>query len=191
AAQMQMQQAAMLGTAAGVNPAMIQQMPGVANAAAVMADVQNVQSYDKMLDRVCKTLEILWNYEVDAQTFPFKAMMKQTVRRAIVTGVGYVKLGFQRAMQMRPELEARIADMSERIATIERLAADLADGETQPESAEVEQLRLAITALQQEEKLIVREGLTFDYPDSTSIIIDPKCKNLRGFMGADWVDRKS
>lgn len=184
AAQMQMQQAAMMGQATGMDPTM---MPGVANAAAVMADVKNVQSYDKMLDRVCRTLEILWNYEVDSQTFPFKSMMKQTIRRAIVTGVGYVKLGFQRAMVMRPEIEARIADMSERIATIERLAADLADGESQPESAESEQLRLAIEALQQEPKLIVREGLTFDYPDSTSIIVDPKCKNLRGFMGADWV----
>ena len=34
---------------------------------------------------------------------------------------------------------------------------------------------------------MVREGLTFDYPDSTAIIPDPRCRSLRGFLGADWV----
>ena len=183
AAQAQMQQITMIAQAQGLPPT---SLPGAVNAAAIMADFKNVQSYDRMLDRVCKTLEILWNYEIDAQTFPFKVMMKHTVRRAIVTGVGYVKLGFQRALKMRPELEMRIADMSERLAHIERLSADLADNEIPRESAEAEELRLAIQAMQQEPKLIVREGLLFDYPDSTSIIVDPKCRQLRGFLGADW-----
>ena len=184
AAQAQMQQITLISQAQGVPPT---SLPGAVNAAAIMADFKNVQSYDRMLDRVCKTLEILYNYEIDAQTFPFKMMMKQTVRRAIVTGIGYVKLGFQRALKMRPEIEMRIADMSERLANIERLAADLADNEVQRDSAEQEELRLAIQAMQQEPKLIVREGLLFDYPDSTSIIPDPKCRNLRGFLGANWV----
>ena len=33
----------------------------------------------------------------------------------------------------------------------------------------------------------MREGLIFDYPDSTAIIPDPRCRTLRGFLGADWV----
>lgn len=184
AAQQQMQQIQMIAQAQGLNPTA---MPGASNAAAIMADFKNVQSYDKMLDRVCKTLEILYNYNVDQQTFPFKTMMKASIRRAIICGVGYVKLGFQRALKMRPEVESRIADMSERIANVERLSADLADSEVPLESAEAEELRLAIQALQQEPKLIVREGLTFDYPDTTSIIVDPKCRNLKGFLGADFV----
>jgi hypothetical protein len=184
AAQQQMLQATLIGQAQGIDAA---QLPGAPNAAAILADFKNVQNYNKMLDRVCKTLEILYNYEVDAQTFPFKVMMKQTIRRAIITGVGYVKLGFQRALKMKPEIESRIADMSERLANVERLGADLADSEIPKESAEAEELRLSMQALQQEPKLIVREGLTFDYPDSTSLIVDPKCRNLKGFLGADWV----
>jgi hypothetical protein len=101
--------------------------------------------------------------------------------------VGYVKIGFQRAMQMRPEVERRISDISERLATIERLSADIADNEVMSDSAEVEQLRLAIQQLSQEPQLVVREGLSFDFPDSTSIIPDPKVKVLRDFVGADWV----
>ena len=154
---------------------------------AILQDAAMVQQWDQLLERIGKTLELLYDYNVDEQTHSFKSGMKMTVRRAIITSVGYVKLGFQRAMRMRPEIEHRIADMSERLAHIERLAGDLADGEIQENSADVEALRIAIEQLMAEGQIVVREGLTFDYPDSTSIIPDPKCRSLRGFLGADWV----
>jgi hypothetical protein len=185
------QQAMLHAQATGVpyNPS--QPPPGVSpNALAVIADFKNVQDYNKMLDRVAKTLELLWAYNVDEQTFPFKTMMKMTVRRAVVTGVGYVKLGFQRVMQMVPEIEQRIADMTERLVTIEQLSNDIADGEIQPDAPEAEQLRLAIQAIMKESQIIVREGLTFDYPESWNIVPDKKCKSLHGFLGADWVTQE-
>jgi hypothetical protein len=153
----------------------------------ILTDFQAVQTYDKMIGRIGKTLQILWDYNVDEQVHSFKSMMKLTVRRASITGVGYVKLGFQRAMQLRPEIEQRLADMTERLATIERLAADVGDGVVREDSAEVEQLRVAVQSLQTEGQLVVREGLTFDYPDSWAMIPDTKCRSLRGLLGADWV----
>ena len=165
--------------------------PGLSpQAMAIITDFKNVQGYNKMLERVCKTLELLWKYNIDEQTFAFKMMMKLTVRRAIVASVGYVKLGFQRTTTMNPEIATRIADMKERIATIDRIAADIADKELAPDSAEAEQLRLSVQALMQEPQIILREGLLFDYPDSTAIIPDSKCKSLRGFLGADWVTQE-
>jgi hypothetical protein len=77
--------------------------------------------------------------------------------------------------------------MSERVANIERLASDLADREIEPDSADAEELKLAIRSLTAETQLVVREGLTFDYPDSTAIIPDTRCRSLRGFLGANWV----
>jgi hypothetical protein len=162
-------------------------MPPDPHALMVLQDAQTVQQFDQLMERVGTTLRMLYDYNVREQTHSFKNCMKMTVRRGIITAVGYVKVGFQRAMRMRPEIEARIADMSERLAHIERLAADMADSEIQPDSAEAEELKLAIQSLMQEEQIIVREGLTFDYPDSTAIIPDPKCRSLRGFLGADWV----
>ena len=41
--------------------------------------------------------------------------------------------------------------------------------------------------LKSQMQVVVREGLTFDYPMSTSIIPDPKLISLREFLGADWV----
>jgi hypothetical protein len=162
-------------------------MPPDPQTMAVMRDFVAVQTYGKMIRRVGKTMEILWDYNVDEQVHPFKSMMKLTLRRAVITGVGYIKLGFQRAMKLSPEIENRIADMSERLATIERISADIADDKTDTDSAEAEQLRLSIQAMAADNQVVVREGLAFDYPDSWSLIPDPRCRSLKGFLGADWV----
>jgi hypothetical protein len=162
-------------------------IPPDPNAAAVMQDAAAIKQWHEMMERVGRTLELLYQYNIDEQTHSFKQSMKMTIRRAIITGVGYVKLGFQRAMKLSPEVEQRISDMSERLAHIERLAADLSDEEILPDSADAEELKLAIQSLTAEAQLIVREGLAFDYPDSTAIIPDTRCRTLRGFLGADWV----
>ena len=156
-------------------------------AQAVIQDAAQVRDQIQQLNRIAKTLEILYDYNIQEQVHPFKTMMKMMVRRSVTTGVGYVKLGFQRLMEVRPEIEARIADISNQLATMEQLSADIADGEIDHDAAAAEQLRLLVQDLEGQKDHVVREGLIFDYPTSTSIIPDPKCVHLREFLGADWV----
>ncbi len=139
-------------------------LPPPPDAQAILQDAATVKQFDDMMTRVGRTLELLYQYNIDEQTHSFKQSMKMTIRRAIVTGVGFVKLGFQRAMRMAPEIENRIADMSEQLANIERLAADLSDKEIDPDSAEAEELRIAIRTLTAEGQLVVREGLDLRLP---------------------------
>lgn len=157
------------------------------NVQALLMDVEQTTRQTQMIERVGQTLQMLYEYQLSEQVHPFKLMMKLTVRRALTVGVGYVKLGFQRAMQRRPDVEAKIADFSERLSTVERLSADLADEKVQMDSSEAEELRLAIQALEQEPMILIREGLTFDFPDSWTIIPDTKCRQLREFLGCEWV----
>jgi len=70
---------------------------------------------------------------------------------------------------------------------VQRISADIADGETTTDSASAEEMRLAMEAIQQEDEIILREGLQFSWPKSTAIIVDPRCVQLRDFLGADWV----
>ena len=37
-----------------------------------------------------------------------------------------------------------------------------------------------------EPMIVIREGLVFDFPESTSVIVDPMCRQLSGFVGARW-----
>lgn len=173
---------------AAMDPVMLgQMMVQMQEAQAVVADAEQVAQRMKLLDRIGKSVEIVYKYQLDEQSIPFKSGMKETVRRALTTGVGYIKLGFQRAMQMKPEIARQIEDYSERLATIERLSADIADGEKDQTSPEAEQLRLAMQALAAEPMVITREGLDLTYPDSTAIIPDTKTKRLRHWVNAGWV----
>jgi hypothetical protein len=166
------------------NPAMGQV---IQRSMAVIQDASQVKQQVEMLDKIAKTLELLYAYNVSQQLHPFKQLLKMTVRRALTVGVSYVKLGFERVMQKRPDVVAKLSDISERLGTLERLAADIADGEADPNSAEAEQLKLMVQDLQGQSQFVVREGLVFDYPSSFSIIPDTKCVHLRGFLGCDWV----
>lgn len=190
-----MQAPQMVDQAAQGNPvaaqaAMPQAMQAVNMAQGLMADVQQGLNKRKMYQNVAETLEIVFDYYVGEQAISFKSEMKQMVRRAITAGVAFVKEGFQRDLEKRPEVVTGIADASERMAHLKRLAADVADGQVDENSAEMEELRKTMEALQAEPDIMVREGLIFDYPQSWAIIPDRKCKQLKGFIGCDRVTQE-
>jgi hypothetical protein len=172
------------GALPGVSPMMAQ---AVGSGMDIMMDAARVKNENIMMDKLARTLELLYAYEVDNQPHSFKSMLKMTVRRAVTNGVAYVKLGYERVMQERPDLEKGVADASERLATLERLSADAADNITDEDDKEAEQIRLLLTDLSKQSSVVAREGLTFDYPLSTRIIPDVKCIELKNWVAADFV----
>jgi hypothetical protein len=166
------------------------QMPApeeLMQAQAVINDAQMVKQQLDQLNKIGKTLEILYNYEISEQQQNFKSMMKMTVRRACTSGVGWTRLGFQRIMGASPDRDSRIADMQAQLDLIERISADIADDETTIDSASAEQMRLAVQAIKEEGDIVLREGLHFTWPKPSAIIPDPRCIQLRDFLGCDWV----
>jgi hypothetical protein len=153
----------------------------------IAMDAAKVKAENEMLDKLGKTLELLYSYQIAEQPHPFKMMMKLTVRRTVTMGVAYVKLGFERVMSRKPDMEKGIADAGERLGTLERLSADIHDEMVDDDSKEAEQLKLLIEDMSRQMEFVSREGLTFDYPMATNVIPDPKCVELRHFLGADWV----
>tara|TARA_R110002020_G_scaffold73888_1_gene189478 strand:+ start:2446 stop:4572 length:2127 start_codon:yes stop_codon:yes gene_type:complete len=165
--------------------------PEIAESIALLQEAQQVTDAQEQLDKFAKTLELFYEYNIDEQAHPFKTMMKLLVRRAVTTSVGYVKLGFQRVMEPRPERDAEMADITQKIATAERLSQAVADGEISDDNdSELERLRLIMTDLQAEQDVVLREGLVFDYPSSSSIIPDKNCSQLREFLGCDHVTQE-
>lgn len=153
----------------------------------ILADSRFVRDHKRMMDRISKTLENLYAHELREQAQPFKAAIKLALRRTSTCGVGWIKIGFQRIMKASPDGERAIADAQERLSTLERLAADLADKGQSHDTAEAEQMRLLLADLLAQKEIVVREGLAFDWPESDSIIPDTKCRSLRGFLGCQWV----
>lgn len=154
---------------------------------ALLQDVVDGFAHRKMMGRLGRTLEILFSYYINEQIPGFKEGMKQMVRRVVTCGVGYVRLDFQRLMQLSPDTQGRISDLTTRLAHVERLQADIAAGKIQPGTAEVEEMQQTLKALQAEEEVVVREGLCWQWPRATAIIPDTACTNLKTWAGADWI----
>ncbi len=165
---------------------------GDPNALEILLDYQQGMARKRTMEKLGDTLKLLFHYYLDEQTPDFKEEMKQAVRRAIVTGVSFITPGYRRVADHTPEQRLRLADMSARLAHLHRISADIEDKVLDPGTAgEIEELNLQIRDMQQRPELVLREGLAFDFDQSTRVILDPQTKRLAvGFPGADWIARE-
>lgn len=156
-------------------------------AQALMMDIAQGLQYRQMMDRIARTLEIVFRQQILQQQPNFKQEMKQLIRRVETCGVGYLKLDFQRLMDVKPDAASQIADVAAQLAHIEGLMKEIEDSESSEYGKQAEELRISLKTLQEKSLVIAREGLLVHFPRATAIIIDPACTQLRGFVGARWV----
>lgn len=165
---------------------------GDPNALEVLLDYQSGMARKRTMEKLGETLKLLYHYYTDEQTPGFKGQMKQSVRRAITTGVAYVTPGYRSVADHTPEQRMRLADMSARLAHLQRIASDIEDKVVDPATApEIEELQIQIRDMQQRPELVLRQGLAFDFDQATRVILDPCTKEITwGFPGADWIARE-
>mgnify|MGYP006394592827 FL=1 len=171
----------------GLTPALFD--PQAQSAVALVQDYQAGMQAREQIERIGKTLELVFDYFTKEQTpVDFKTSMKKVVRRAATSGVGYVKLGFQREYDQDPEISDRLADFTRQMQHIDRLLEETRGSEERGDAeARREELRLAMASLQEQQFVLLREGLVFDFPASTRVIPDKLCRSLVGFEGARHV----
>lgn len=159
--------------------------PGFVEAQQLLQDFQQGMQRRMQLQKFGKTLEILFAYALEEQKpVDFKKGMKQLVRRACTTAVGYLEINFQREYGPSPSVEAQLTDYRTRIAHLQNLMEQAQEGDFDSTDAEMAELQASMTSLQSEPEIILREGIVFDYPQSTKVIPDKLCKQLEGFVGA-------
>ena len=98
-----------------------------------------------------------------------------------------MKVGFERELDRSPEVAAKMSDVQAQVDHLRRIAEEAREGEIDKEDAEMEELLLSLQSLENEPLVPVQEGLLFDFPECDSVVIDPMCRNLRGFVGANWI----
>lgn len=157
------------------------------NAMALLQEVQSVKQQQLMLTRVGETLQALFHHSLDSQQPSFKVQAKGAVRKSVIDGASFVKLDFYR--EFESDLTPLLQDQAPHPAQLEgtiRSAADHAS-EDNDEASKVD-AALAQASLQaHQENIISREGMLYTFLAADELIIDPKCRNLRSFEGADWI----
>lgn len=161
-------------------------------AAMTVQDIEEGKKYRDMIDRIGRTLEILFDYYSNEQKPRLKPLMKSMVRRAKTCGVAYLMLGFQRQYaELSPDESARLEDARNKMGEMQRRMMDFIDGEIDPSMEhELYELEKLIADLENTKNSILREGPLFMFPRATEIIVDPRCTNLMGFLGAGWIARE-
>jgi len=185
---LQMVQQAQMAMADPVKAAAVQTDPMFQQSMALVQDYQQGMLKRDQVQKIGRTLEILFDYFTKEQTpVDFKTSMKQLVRRASSAGVGYVKLGFQREFDQDPKTTERLADFQAQLRHIETLLVDAEDTSKEGYEVKKREAELAVKSLEAQQYVLIREGLIFDFPDSTRVIPDRMTRSLTGFVGARWI----
>lgn len=169
-------------------------MPVPLETMALFADFQAGKQRQQLIDQFCRTLRIVYQYQVDAHHPDFKEQMKQLVRRVIICGVGYVRLYFCRDQDEEYNKVSTIdtkSGVSDRLGRIRALTTRLQEGDVDETSEQFQTLRSLVRSVGASEAMqddfTLPERLEFDFPPATSVIPDPCCRSLKDFVGARWV----
>ena len=160
---------------------------------ALLADYQHGIQMRQLIDKVGKTLEIVFQYQLDEQDKEegeFKLQMKQTVRRTITTAVGYCRISFVRDTDTQVTSTGPGETLSNYARRAVAIAAKLKEGaidENDPRVEQMEALLVSLGVATQEAQGDLQERLVFDCLPSTSVIPDIHCRCLKGFVGARWL----
>ena len=165
--------------------------PMTIQAQMMMQDYQRGQQVEKQYKKMGETLEILYQYECDTQEPDFKLQMKQLVRRTVITGVGFVRLNYFNNLNHVITSANNDDSIVMRLKRAKYIMSQIQEDKVQEDDPRMEELRLLLTgaaqSVQTNDTDDLQESLEFDFLSSTSIIVDPKCQSLKGFIGADWI----
>ena len=134
----------------------------------------------------CKTLETVTNRHLGRADL--KGRAKATVRSALTSSYGAVKVMYQRDIRQDPIITARINDTQDNILEVERLLSDIHDqnqrGDLEAKKVELEQLMLA---LNEQVEITAAEGLVIDRVMTDNLLVDPGVCEFWDYRDADWI----
>jgi hypothetical protein len=175
------------------NPA-LQQSPQFAAAQALINDITTGKKWQALCDRIGRSMEILYQYQCDTQSPDFKYQMKQLVRRVVITGVGFVRMNFSRQGDHALTSSGTDDSLSMRLKRARSIMAQIDDDQITEDDPRRQQLEELFASVEQSSTngdiTNIEEKIDFDFPSATSILVDPRCKSLKGFVGARWVAQK-
>lgn len=134
----------------------------------------------------CRTIETVTNRQLERAKL--KARAKASVRSALTSSFGVVKVMYQRDLATDPVIQGRINDTQDNIAEVERLIACLEDPQQRGEQeAKREELKQLMAALNDQVEIVAAEGLVIDRVLTDNLLIDPSVCEFWDYADGDWL----
>lgn len=162
---------------------------------ALLLDFSHGIEERQYIDKVGETMQIAFQYlldEQDDEEGEFTQQMKQLVRRVVTSKVGYVRIAYTRDEQAQVTTAGLGNTVMSKASKVAYLTEKVNNGEIDENSEKFQSLQnLAIglggTLTDRLETGTIRERIVYDALPSTSVLVDPRCTCLKGFIGAQWV----
>jgi len=136
-------------------------------------------------EKLARFLELALDREMKAARLKKKA--RRCVKNALVSGVGWLKVCWQRALEDSPIIRATIPDAQDNILRIEHEREELRKGDA--EDDDKEELQELIKGVESASELIFAEGIVLDVVPPENILVDPGCP-LADVEQADWIAQR-
>ena len=134
----------------------------------------------------CKTLETVTNRSLEKAKL--KSRAKSTLRSALTTSFGILKVTYQRQISQDPLIDERINDTQDNVLAIEELLRDLDDpSQRQHHEAKHAELKELLQSLAEQAEVANTEGLVIDRVLTENLLIDPSVCEFWDYTDADWI----
>lgn len=134
----------------------------------------------------CKTIETVTNRHLEAADL--KGRAKASVRSALTSSFGVVKVMYQRDIKTDPLIKGRINDTQDNLQAVEALLADIQDpdqrGDLEAKQAELQQM---MAALNEKVEVVAAQGLVIDRVLTDNLVVDPSVCEFFDYKNAGWV----
>lgn len=137
----------------------------------------------------CKTMQAVLN-RVFVRDARLKKRAKSAIRSAMTTGIGWVKVGWQKDIRKDPIIENRIADTQDNLQHIRRLIDDIEDGDAGRCELEAKQAELQnqLAALQEQAEVVAASGVVIDRVLTEDVfILDDTISDFDGYEQAEAI----
>lgn len=133
----------------------------------------------------CKTLETVTNRHLERADL--KGRAKASVRSALTSSYGIVKVMYQRDIKQDPIIQSRINDTQDNILEVERLLAEIQNPDQRNDlEAKKAELTQMMASLNEQVEVTAAEGLVIDRVLTENLIIDPGVCEFWDYRDADW-----
>lgn len=167
--------------------------PEIEMAQKIVKDYEQGMAEKALFAKVARTAALLVQQQWDTQTPEFIVQMKQLVTRVDTSRVGYIKVSYRRDEKpMDPQQSAKAVSLRARLTTLKSQLDKVANGEIDEDSAEAQETAILLEAVTKELSAAEKpefedEGPVDDFLTATSVIVDPACRCLKEFIGAQWL----
>lgn len=141
----------------------------------------------QLFSKFGRTMEIVLNHSLSRDA-RIKHKAKAALRSAMATGIGWVKVMYQRDYDRDPIIQSRLQDIQDNLAAMRQKIREAEEESGEEAEAAARELEVQMQALESEPEIVVAEGLVIDrIPNESVFLLDDGLVDFDDYPTSDAI----